>query len=259
MIRHFILTCLMAIAVSCGPVTTKPTLTSRGAATSGTLSLELLTETPFAVGLNRLFYKLTDGGKAVDQGHVAQAPLMTMPMMQHSCPVIDPAHDANADGLFEGVVIFNMPSSDTEQWDLSVDAMPHGAAAESTFTFPKLSVADSANRKMLTAGSMMYLVTMSFAGGKPKTGSNTVTVSVHKPTDDTKMTWVEVNDVTFAMTPEMPAMGHGSSGNVAPKYVADGLSTGTVNFSMSGDWVVHLDVLGADGGKLGTLDFAYSL
>ncbi len=136
---------------------------------------------------------------------------------------------------------------------------PHGESAATTVTFNALGVADSGARKMLTSGTTSTLLTFNFRGGAPHVGSNEVTVSAHRAADMMKMSWLPVTDLTFAATPEMPSMGHGSSGNVAPTHVGGGLYTGTVNLSMSGDWVVHLDVTGAEGASLGRLDFSYSL
>jgi hypothetical protein len=44
----------------------------------------------------------------------------------------------------------------------------------------------------------------------------------------------------------MPSMGHGSSGNVSPVHTADGIYTGKVNFSMTGDWQITLKLKRGD-------------
>jgi hypothetical protein len=89
-------------------------------------------------------------------------------------------------------------------------------------------------------------------------GKNEYTVSVHRPVDMMKMEWAPVTDLTILGTPEMPSMGHGSSGNVNPVPTADGLYTGTANFSMAGDWVLHVDLRSGDQ-SLGTVDYAWNL
>ncbi|MEW6433372.1 MAG: FixH family protein [Myxococcota bacterium] len=257
--KHLALAAVSLAVLACGPAPVAgPTPTTVATATEGALTVELLSLKPLAVGQNRLFYRVTQGGKPVAEAHLAQHPLMTMPSMKHGCPLVDPAHDANADGLFEGTVIFNMPSSDMDTWDLSVDVTPHGAAAATTVSFPKLAVADSDARRSVTVNGMTTMVTLGFADGAAKVGENAYTVSVHRPQDMMKLTWLPVTDLAITATPEMPSMGHGSSGNVNPVHRADGLYDGTVNFSMAGDWVLHLDLKSGDQ-SLGTVDYAWNL
>jgi hypothetical protein len=46
--------------------------------------------------------------------------------------------------------------------------------------------------------------------------------------------------MTVEITPEMPSMGHGSPNNVNPVHTGNGHYKGTVNFTMTGDWRIHL-------------------
>lgn len=250
---------LSLLALACGPApATSPTPTALATASQGALTVELASLEPLAVGQNRLFYRVTKDGQPVTTAQVVQRPLMTMTTMQHSCPKVEPATQADADGYFTGTVIFTMPSSDMETWDLELGVTPQGAADETKVTFAKLAVADSAAKKSLTMNGMTTIVTLGFADGAAKVGSNAYTVSVHQPKDMMKMEFVPVTDLTIVGTPEMPSMGHGSSGNVNPVHTADGLYTGTANFSMAGDWVLHLDLKSGDT-SLGTVDYAWDL
>lgn len=257
--KHLALAAVSLAVLACGPAPVAgPTPTTVATATEGALTVELLSLKPLAVGQNRLLYRVTQDGQPVTEAHVAQHPLMTMPSMKHGCPLVDPAHAASPDGLFEGTVVFSMPSSDLDTWDLSVDVTPHGAAAATTLSFPKLAVADSDARRTVTMNGMTTLVTLGFADGAAKVGKNAYTVSVHRPQDMMKMTWLPVTDLTITATPEMPSMGHGSSGNVDPVHSADGLYGGTANFSMAGDWVLHLDLKAGDV-SVGQVDYAFDL
>jgi hypothetical protein len=250
---------LSLLAFACGPApVTEPQPTSIATATEGALTVEVLSLAPLAVGQARLLYRVTRDGQAVTTAQVVQRPLMTMPTMKHGCPKVDPAATANADGYFAGTVVFNMPSSEMDSWDLSVDVTPQGAAAATTVTFPKLAVADSDARRMVMMNTMNTMVTLGFTAGAPRVGQNEYTVSVHRPVDMMKMEWAPVTDLTVVGTPEMPSMGHGSSGNVNPVHTAGGLYTGTVNFSMAGDWVLHLDLKSGDQ-SLGVVDYAWDL
>ncbi|MEW5741654.1 MAG: FixH family protein [Myxococcota bacterium] len=250
---------LSLLTLACGPAPVEaPKPTSVASVTEGALTVELLSLAPLAVGQNRLFYKVTQDGKALTEAHLHQHPLMTMPTMQHSCPKVDPAHEVDTNGYFMGTVIFNMPSDAMNTWDLKLEVTPHGASTATTVTFEKLAIADSTAKKMLTMNGMATLVTLGFTAGAPKVGVNEYTVSVHRPKDMMKMEYLPVTDLSITGTPEMPSMGHGSSGNVDPVHVSDGLYTGTVNFSMAGDWVLHLDLKAGDM-SLGKTDFAWDL
>jgi len=259
-VSRLVLVAALSLSVlACGPApTTTPTPTSIASVTEGALTVELLSINPLAVGATQLFYKVTKDGAAVTQAHLDQHPLMTMPAMKHSCPQSNPAHDANADGFFVGTVVFNMPSSAMDTWDLDLDVMPHGSTEEATVSFKALAVADSQAKQMVMLNGKSTLVTLTFPNGGPKVGKNTYVVSVHQAADMSKMTWAPVTDLTLTGTPEMPSMGHGSSDNVNPTHTVDGLYSGTVNFSMAGDWVIHLDFLSGDT-SLAKADYSFNL
>ncbi|TVQ30209.1 MAG: hypothetical protein EA376_13715 [Phycisphaeraceae bacterium] len=59
--------------------------------------------------------------------------------------------------------------------------------------------------------------------------------------------WRPVGGVDVRIEPWMPSMGHGSPGNEHPTRVEGALHRGVVNFSMPGDWVVHVTLL--EGGQ----------
>jgi hypothetical protein len=255
---------MLAAAVSlallaCGPApATEAPPTSLATATQGALTVELLSRAPLAVGQNHLFYRVTKDGQHVTRASLVQRPLMHMQTMQHGCPKVDPVGPADADGFFTGTVIFTMPSSEMETWDLGLEVTLDGDAAATTVSFPNLPVADSAAKKTLTMNGMTTIVTLAFTSGAAVVGKNEYTVSVHQPKDMMNTDFVPVTDLTIVATPEMPSMGHGSSGNVNPTHAGHGIYTGTVNFSMGGDWVLHLDLQSGDT-SLGTVDYAWNL
>ena len=63
------------------------------------------------VGYNKLFFKVTDksSGSKVSQAQINFRPVMDMVTFKHACPIENPAVNANADGYFEGAVMFSMP------------------------------------------------------------------------------------------------------------------------------------------------------
>lgn len=54
--------------------------------------------------------------------------------------------------------------------------------------------------------------------------------------------FVPVETLHFTMRTEMPSMDHGSPNNVDPTHDRDGHYTGQANFTMSGDWRIHLEI-----------------
>ncbi len=260
MTRRLPLLALSLVAVACGPAPTTaepPKPTALTSATSGALSVELLSFSPLAVGQSRVFYRVTQDGQPVTKAQLTQKPVMHMTTMSHGCPVQQPAGEANADGLFEGLLVFTMPSMGEEYWALTLDVTVDGATSPVTVDFGKVTVADSLMKKVVSRGTQKIILSYGYPSA-PKVGANEVVVTAHMPTDMMKLNFATVDDLAFTLTPEMPSMGHGSNGNVNPVRGADGLYRGTVVFSMAGDWVVHLGVRGGDA-DLGTYDFALDL
>jgi photosystem II stability/assembly factor-like uncharacterized protein len=227
-------------------------------AQSGGLSVTLLTTRPLAVGLNRILYAVTRDGSPVTQANVVQKPLMNMTTMKHSCPLVNPPGSTNQQGLFEGLVVFTMPSSAEETWDLGVEVSLPGESAVTSVKFERLLVADSPARKALVIGGAMHVVTLTLDGAA-KVGTNKYFVTVHQPVLPERMSFIPRSDLSLSATPEMPSMGHGSSGNVNPSHQGAGVYQGSVNFSMLGDWVIHLVLADQNGVQLGALDWTFML
>jgi hypothetical protein len=67
-----------------------------------------------------------------------------------------------------------------------------------------------------------------------KVGMNDAEFMVHTTSDG--FVFTPKTDLTTYLTPTMPSMGHGSSGNVDPIHKLNGMYTGKVNLTMTGDW-----------------------
>lgn len=256
----FVPVLLSLVLLACGPAATAPLVvkpTQLALASSGAVSVELLTFGPLAVGQNRVFYRVTHDGAPVARAELLQQPVMQMPSMKHACPLVNPEHAPNTEGLQEGVIIFTMASTEMEQWTLKLKVTLEGVTE--VVDFGTLSVADSATKKVVVGTRDGKAIMLSFAyPDAPHVGSNPVVVSAHQAKDTMMMEFVTVDDLVFTITPEMPSMGHGAAGSVNPVRGSDGLYRGSVVFSMAGDWVVHLGVAANDA-ALGTYDFALDL
>lgn len=243
--------------------TETPQLVSLGLETADDLSVEMLSRAGLEVGLNEVFFRVKrlPGGELVERATVLQRPIMHMEAMgmEHSCPCEQPALEVDEDGLFSGLVVFQMASGtggDTWRNEVSVD-LGDGAAPR-TVVFEGLAVAASDRRKDLTltdamGGTTAAVVTLNF-DGPLAAGQNTFTVTVHQKGDMMGMVWDAIEDLTITATPDMPSMGHGSSGNIDPVHVAAGRYEGSVNLFMPGTWRI---ILGFEKGQadLGTIEY----
>jgi hypothetical protein len=204
------------------------------------------------VGYNKLYFKVTqaNGGQTVSQATLKFLPLMDMVTFSHACPVENPQSTMNVDGYFEGAVLFSMPGTDSWTLDVALDAggirdTAHFALHEVSGTSPtrKIVVIDS-----LANGSGGWIITkypMSLVLPDAwSVGSNKFEFTVHRMAS--MMDFPAVTDLTFEITPEMPSMGHGSPNNVNPVHTANGHYVGSVNFTMTGDWRIHLTVKKGD-------------
>ena len=249
---------LSVIALGCGPAPTTRVLPVLATATSGDLTLELLGAEPLHVGQNYVSYRVTSAGVTAPHAMLTQHPLMDMGTLQHACPLQDPDHEPNADGLFPGLLVFTMASMADATWSLDVEVALEHEDVPVKLSLGALTVGDSTLKQVMTRDGRRVTLTLGFSEGAPHVGKNPLVVTAHVAHDAMMMAFDPVTDLAFTLTPEMPAMGHGSSNNQAPTLGEDGLYRGTVNFSMAGDWVVHLGASAGDG-SVGAFDFPFSL
>lgn len=210
---------------------------------SGTVDqyeVELYATEDLFVGYNQLYIQVTRTSTStiVDDVSLMLTPMMDMGTMQHSAPVEQPGA-ANADNLYQGQVVFIMPSGSMGSWTLTVN-IDDGDGIK---VLPmEVTVEEKAEPRMLTfLGQDVAQEKLFVALIEPttwKVGVNTFAVTIHKK--ETMMHFPAVEDLTVEIEPEMPTMGHGSPNNVDPAHNAMGHYVGQVNFTMTGFWRVHL-------------------
>jgi hypothetical protein len=208
--------------------------------TANDLVIELFAKTTtIEIGYTKLYVKVKDfSGNAVENATLTFNPMMDMGSMQHSSPLEQPVFNS-ASKLYEGMVVFTMHSG-LGAWSLTVNANGEDVV------FP-INVLDS-NTGTKYVGSYngtdgeKYIVTLV----KPfdwTVGMNDVSIMVHKKV--TMVSFPFVDNLTIAMDPQMTSMGHGSPNNISPVGAGDGYYDGEVNYTMTGDWRLNLDLIDA--------------
>jgi len=236
--------------------------TSLGTAMAGDTKVELLTDDKLETGMTPIYIKVTGpDGKAVTDANVTFVPLMSMTSgTRHGAPVIGkPSIDT--DNLYHAAVVFQMASSDMGKWSATVGINDTDTAttdaANDDASFADLNVSDSGRAQVLsytdpaTSTIIRYVTSLNFTDS-PKVGLNPIVFTLHKMQD--MMTFLPVDDATLVLDPQMPSMGHGSSGSVNPTPTSLGRYEGKLSFSMVGTWDTTVTVSQA-GVTLGTPKF----
>lgn len=188
-----------------------------------------------SVAWNKLYVSVKNAaGAGVSNAAITFMPVMDMMTMTHSSPVEQPVYNSQ-NGLYEGAAVFSMPSGTMGSWtltvsvnsepvtfDIDVKAAPTGTKHTGTFT---------------GTDGLSYSVSL-IQPSTPKTGMNDLLILINKRQD--MMNFPAAEDLSVELTPEMPSMGHGSPNNVNPVHTDKGRYSGKVNFTMTGDWRLHL-------------------
>jgi hypothetical protein len=197
-------------------------------------TVRLYADDSLSAGYTRLYAEVEDAtGAIMDDATVEFAPLMDMGMMQHSCPIIQPTYNASTE-RHEGVVIFQMSSmGGTWTIDVNVNGNPANFAlnvAEPDTKVVGVYTGDDTEKYIVSVVRPENWVV----------GNNDLDIYIHKKA--TMMSFPAVTDLDIVLDPEMVSMGHGSTGNISPTHVANGLYSGIVNLNMSGDWRLHMEL-----------------
>jgi hypothetical protein len=75
---------------------------------------------------------------------------------------------------------------------------------------------------------------------RPRVGVQDFSVFVHRLEASNNASYAPVSGLWLEHEPTMPSMGHGSEGNVAPVYRANGRYDGKISFNMTGDWRIDI-------------------
>ena len=229
------------------------TLIAGGYAPGAATKVELYAEQDLFAGYNPLFIALYDSATntRTEEAEIVLHPLMSMATMSHSCPVENP--DAKSvNHFFPAGILFTMPSGDMGTWtlELTVTNILKGRSGRAIFDVVVHPTSPSRLISFVTDNGARYYLGYRF-DQKINVGVNPFEVIAF--TRDGSQ-YLPAKNLSIKLTPEMPSMDHGSPNNTDPVHVGGGHYSGKVNFTMTGEWRLNLDL--SDGAAdLGTKYF----
>ncbi|HRP31104.1 MAG TPA: FixH family protein [Agriterribacter sp.] len=189
----------------------------------------------FITGYNKFYVSVNanEGGE-IKNAKVRFTPVMDMGTMKHSSPVEQPAYNT-LNKLYEGAVIFTMPTSEMGSWQLKV------AVNDFEEIFP-VTIGNSVKKQVVTFkgnDDIKYVLCL-VPPVKWQVGLNDLQLLLHRQASANE--FPPVDGLVIECTPEMPSMGHGSPNNINPVSTGNGHYTGKVNFTMTGEWRLHFAI-----------------
>jgi len=188
-------------------------------------------------GYNKVGFKVYENNQEKTSGFVKYLPKMYHwpGSPTHTTPVKTKyEYDASLH-LFSGYIIYLMVTDSLSFWygfynyndQLRVDSV--------LFNVEQYT---SAQVKLFTdyQAGLGYFITL-VKPYSPVQGANKFQCMLHRTSD--YIYFEQVDDAQMYIMPWMVTMGHGSTHNLHPQYIGDGIYEGTVNFTMSGEWDVY--------------------
>ena len=218
---------------------------TEGYAPGAATRVEILAFEPVTTGYNPLVVRLYDSitGTIQKRAEVRLQPLMDMGTMQHSAPAENPAPEAE-DGMFAAALMPTMPSGEMGTWTLEISLQnpENGRTGKAVLPFTVVPSAPSRIVSFTAENERRYYVSAHFPQGI-KTGVNPIEIIAFTAQAGV---FVPLEELLIQVTPEMPSMDHGSPNNENPVHESAGHYSGKVNFTMTGDWRLHLDITDGD-------------
>lgn len=194
------------------------------------------TSANFLYGYNNLGVKVYISSAEQNTGFVKMIPTMYHGIsgQSHSIPVSEKFFYDTEKGLFTGYAIFTM-------FDIysiwAVDFNYNGAAELDSSVIQLLPESKSQLFKWNNSVTQREYVLTLIDPNSPRVGLNTLNMMLHESANS--QTYYEVESAEMFIRPWMEAMGHGSGNNVNPVYNGGGRYSGTVNFTMAGEWFLY--------------------
>lgn len=194
-------------------------------------------------GYNKIYIRIKNQDESlVKNAEIDWQPMMFMTTMSHSCPNIKPIINNTDAGIYQGALIFQMASNETEYWELTFNYTIN----KQTYTATSRILVKASTKQRVTtfkgSDNVKYILAMTNPN-QPKVGINDADALLYKM--DNMTTFSPVNNYTIKMDPRMPGMGnHGSPNNVdLIQSSSNPFYKGKLSFTMTGYWKVNLQLL----------------
>jgi len=203
------------------------------------IKIEVYASQELFAGFNTVYVALFDSvtESRITQAEIELIPEMQMTTMKHSCPVENPSPLAEK-GLFPASILFTMPSGEMGNWLLKINVTSNGASGQAELNINVQSVTPAKVLSFSTANNERYYLSYLFPS-RITTGVNDFEIIVFKASG---MGFIPAEDLTITIAPEMPSMDHGSPNNIDPTHTRAGHYRGKVNFTMTGEWRINMDL-----------------
>ncbi len=193
--------------------------------------LQLISHGPLQAGYNQVMLHATapDGAPAEGLEFTYMPVMSMMDGKSHTSPVVNPV--ATTPGMYHGAVVFSMPDGpDLGDWSLTVTMTDPAAGSSGETTFP-VDVAPSKLIGSFVAPDESKLFVAVIQPMTPTVGVQPMELLVFRR--ESMMDWPLVDDVKLGIVPEMPTMGHGSTGNENPVAAGAGRYLGQVPWTVT--------------------------
>ena len=199
----------------------------------------------FEQGYNKIYFQLKDVNENyINNASVTWKPMMHMMEMNHSCPYSAITRKAESETLYEGYIVFQMPSNGMEFWTITFEYSINGENFTAEETVEVLMAPKKRINVFTGSDDVRYILAL-IEPANPQVAINDMTVGIFKM--ENMMSFPIVNNFKMNIDPRMPSMGnHSSPNNVnLTQSTLDNLYHGKLSLTMTGYWKINLQLLNA--------------
>jgi len=195
-------------------------------------------------GYNNITIRLKDKSNQefIENATFTWKPMMNMMMMSHSSPKSELLKVSDAETIYNGFIVFQMPENDTEGWDLTFDY----TIGDNAFTAKSDISVPASDKQVVTsfmgADNTRYILAL-VTPTTPEVKISDMQVGLYKM--ENMMSFPVVENYKVMLDPRMPSMGnHSSPSNENLTYSANNqMYDGKLSLTMTGYWKLNLMLL----------------
>lgn len=198
-------------------------------------------------GYNEITLRILDkaSGKYIENAQITWKPVMHMTTMMHSCPYSAVTKDLEANTLYDGYIVFQMPGNDMEGWSLTINYTVNGEAFEVMDDINVLKTDLKTVSVFMGSDEVRYILAY-MQPQEPEVAVNDVSMGLYKM--ENMMSFPMVENYKIKLDPRMPSMGNHSSPNNEDLHFnsVDKCYDGRLSLTMTGYWKLNLMLLNAN-------------